>query len=281
MLRTMTRAVLLTPAVATAGVLLIGCSANSDPGGGPAAATAPSATRTATPVDDASLGRALDLLVLHTADRSSTDGGSCFVRAVHSSGLSDAALARIAAAGSDDLAGLAAGMAKDLPADSAVLISPQLRGALDGCRAQVTDAVAADPAVGASQTYAPPRPIQRPASDRTPDLRPKHEIRETSRITSANQLTDGLASTFTSFATDEKQRALLTAAGPCFSDAVWSARFSQETLRFLAGGAPIGTGSIAEHLPNDQDRRTWESAQFSMSLSACVAKAQPRDPGGG
>ncbi|MGW1784927.1 hypothetical protein ACWCQQ_38355 [Streptomyces sp. NPDC002143] len=59
---------------------------------------------------------------------------------------------------------------------------------------------------------------------------------------------------FSSYARDEGQEMTYEAAGQYLSTLVYNAGFSQEALHFFAGGTPLGSGSIVEHLPNDKDK---------------------------
>lgn len=274
-MRSMTKkAVLPAAAALMAGALLAGCSGGGEEGS-KESTTAP-ATTSAAPVDDAALAKAMDKLVYHGTDQKSPDGGSCFVQAVRNGGVSDAGLAHIVSADSDDLGALADGMWKKFPADAAVLASPELRGDLDNCKDQEASSDGATKK-GEDKTYESPKPEQDPEADKKSDLKPKYEIRKDAKLTSSSQLTDGLVSMFSSFAADEKQKKTYAAAGECLSGVVWEAGFSQETLRFLAGGAPIGTGSVAEHLPNEEDKAKWESKDFTTSLMDCTLNVDPKD----
>lgn len=274
------RAMLPAAAALMIGTLLAGCSSGGNDGdlsGGKESTSAPATSASAAPVDGAALAKAMDKLVYHGTDQKSPDGGSCFVQAVRSDGVTEAGLAHVVEADSDDLGALADGMWKEFPVDAAVLASPELRGDLDNCKDQAAPTPSDGKKKDDGRTYEPPKPGEDPEAGKKPNLKPKYEVREDAKITSASQLKDGLVSMFSSFAADEKQEKTYAAAGECLSGVVWKADLSQESLRFLAGGAPIGTGSVAEHLPNEKDRDKWESKEFSTGLMDCTLGVDPKD----
>ncbi|MFD2024092.1 hypothetical protein [Promicromonospora aerolata] len=215
-------------------------------------------------VTDEALGRALDKLVYQGTQRSSSDGGVCLVTAVRTAGLSDEALVYLTETGSDDLGAIIDRLREVSEDDAAILLSPRLREDFDTCVDQ--DLL---PDGSGHQTYESPNPAEAPVADE-PNLKPRYDIGEDEQITSAAQLTDGLVSMFSSYALDENQKEIYAAAGPCLSGAVLDAGFTQKTLRFLAGGAPVGTGSVADHLPGNEDEAIWESAEFTTSLVDCT-----------
>ena len=265
MMRSMTKKVVLPAAAALMlGALLVGCSGTDGQSEKhPIASATPSVVK----VDDTALAKAMDKLMYHGTGQKSPDGGSCFVQTIRNSGLSDAGLAHIVKADSDDLGALTDSMWKGFSADAAILAAPELRGSLDGCRSQKPGG---DATKQPEKTYESPEPAQNPDAGKRPNLTPKYQIRPDAKITSSSQLTDGLVSMFSSFTTDEKQKKTYAAAGECLSNVVWEAKFSQESLRFLAGGAPIGTGSVVEHLPNKEDKAKWEDKAFTTALMDCT-----------
>lgn len=273
-MRSMTKKAVL-PAAATlmVGALLAGCSGGDGHSDGKSGSPSASPTATTAPVDDAALTKAMDKLVYHGTDAKGPDGGSCVAQAVRNGGVSEKGMAHIVAADGDDLGALADGMWNELPADAAILASPELRGDLDNCK----DAGKSDDEKPDGKTYESPRPAQRPDAGKKPDLKPKFDVSPDAKITSSSQLTDGLVSMFSSFAANEKQEKTYGAAGECLSGVVWDAGFSQEALHFLAGGAPIGTGSVAEHLPNQDDRAKWKAKEFSTALMDCTLNVDPAD----
>lgn len=263
-------------AVAVLGSLLAGCS-----GGSETAQPSPSPSAGTATVTGEDLGKALDRLVFQGTGAKSNDGGACLVRAVQDKKLSDAGQAYIAGKGSDDIAAVADGLREVSAMDAAILLSPELRDKFDAC---VHAVIPPTPAPGATtskdskdQVYAPPKQGQELPQARQPDLTPKFPVLQGTSINSSSQLTAGLVSTFSSYALNEDQKKTYAASGACLAGVVFQAGFSQETLRFLAGGAPIGTGSIADFLPKDEDRTIWKSKDFTAALVDCTASATPKD----
>lgn len=263
--RTMRKAVMPAASLAVLGILLAGCTGGEDQ-----AQPTPTPTSSAVEVSDEELGRALDKLVFHGTGAQSEDGGRCLVEAVQAAEISPEGQAYIIERDSDDIGAVAEGLAEVDEMDAAILLSPELGDEFDAC----VDAVI--PPEDDPQTYESPESTEKPAEE-SPNLQPKYEIREGQSITSSSELTDGLVSMFSSYALDEEQKQTYVAAGECLSGVVFDAGFSQETLRFLAGGAPIGTGSIADYLPNDEDKAIWESQEFTTALVDCTTNAEPAD----
>ncbi|MUU73402.1 hypothetical protein [Pseudarthrobacter sp. GA104] len=261
--RMMRRAALPAVALATLGVLLAGCS-----GGGGTAKPSPSPSASLAAVNDTALGKALHRLVFHGTGTKSADGGDCLVEAVKEQGISNEGLAYIVERNSDDMGAVAEGLREVSSMDTAILLSPELSDLFDAC----VDAVI--PPGDGDQSYESPKPVEETA-EAAPNLNPKYEIREDLSINSASELTDGLVSMFSSYALDEAQEKTYQAAGECLAGVVFNARFSQVTLRFLAGGAPIGAGSITDHLHKDEDKRIWESKDFTTALLDCTANVTP------
>lgn len=270
----MTRKVALSAAaLAVLGSLLAGCS-----GGSEAAQPSPSASASAAKVTSEDLGKALDRLVFQGTGAKSTDGGTCLVRAVQDQKLSDAAQAYIAGKGSDDIAAVANGLREVSAMDAAILLSPELRDKFGAC---VDAVIPPTPPPGATaskdgkdQAYAPPKQGQELPQARQPDLTPKFPVPQGTSINSSSQLTAGLVSMFSSYALNEDQKKTYAASGECLAGVVFQAGFSQETLRFLAGGASIGAGSISDFLPKDEDKLIWKSKDFTSALVDCTASAK-------
>lgn len=263
MTRMMTKTPFPAATLAMLGILLFGCS-----GGGENAQPSPSPSASAVAVSDQELGKALDQLVFQGTGAKSADGGACLVDAVKGKGISNEGLAYIIERNSDDIGAVAEGLRKVSSMDAAILLSLELSDGFDAC----VDAVI--PPGGGDQKYEPPKPAEE-VKEAASNLKPKYEIKEGRSINSASELTDGLVSMFSSYARDEAQTKTYVAAGECLAGVVFNAGFSQVTLRFLAGGAPIGTGSIADHLPKVEDKQIWESKDFTTALVDCTANVTP------
>lgn len=266
------KAALSAAALAALGSLLAGCSAGSE-----TAQPSPSPSTSAAKVTSEDLGKALDRLVFKGTGAKSTDGGACLVRAAQDKKLSDAAQAYIVGKGSDDIAAVANGLREVSAMDAAIMLSPELRDKFDACVDAVIPPTAAPGATtskdGKDQVYAPPKQGQELPQARQPDLTPKFPVPQGTSINSSSQLTVGLVSTFSSYALNEDQKKTYAASGECLAGVVFQAGFSQETLRFLAGGAPIGAGSISDFLPNEEDKKIWKSKDFTSALVDCTASA--------
>jgi hypothetical protein len=267
------KAALSAAALAVLGSLLAGCSAGSE-----TAQPSPSPSTSAAKVTSEDLGKALDRLVFQGTGAKSTDGGACLVRAAQDNKLSDAAQAYIVGKGSDDIAAVANGLREVSAMDAAIMLSPELRDKFDAC---VDAVIPPTPAPGATtskdgkdQVYAPPKQGQELPQARQPDLTPKFPLPQGTSINSSSQLTAGLVSTFSSYALNEDQKKTYAASGECLAGVVFQAGFSQETLRFLAGGASIGAGSISDFLPKDEDKKIWKSKDFTSALVDCTASAK-------
>ncbi|WP_424862875.1 hypothetical protein [Streptomyces sp. MMS24-I29] len=260
-------------ALAEVGVLLTGCV-----GGGGPAAPGPSPTGTGITVSDQDLGEVLDEIMFQGGQHRSADGGACLTTAAKKAGLSQQALAQIVEKSGDGLGAVVDSLSELGEGDAQVLLSPQLRESFDACvDAELLPRKGAEGAEGAAdRTYealAATKPAGNPAEGPA-DLTPKFEIRADMAISSPTQLTGGVVSMFSSYARDDKQRQIYEVANECLAGAVFRAGFTQETLRFLAGGAPLGAGSIAEYLPVDEDRKIWRSAEFITALTDCTVNAR-------
>lgn len=109
------------------------------------------------------------------------------------------------------------------------------------------------------------------------DLEPVYDIDPDLRITSVDQLEPGLLSMFSSFAQTEEQKMVYENTSGCMAELVLDSDFSQETLRFLAGGAEIGTGSVVDYLPTEEDKAIWESQEFTTGLVNCTTTGNATD----
>lgn len=244
-------------ALVAAGLGLAGC-------GGEAKETAsPPPKMTAAPVTDEKLGAALGAMVGH-GQSASFDEGACFAEAVKDPGVSEAGQVFIVEIGGDDLAAVAEGLrAKKLGEDAEALLSKDMRTSFDAC----VDDQPSDEGKEAPD-YAAPEP-PKPTKQEEPDLKPRYKVDAKVEIRSSAELVDGVVSMFSSFALDDEQKTMYSTTGECMAEAVFTSGLSQESLRFIAGGAPIGTGSIAEHLVNDEDQEIWRSDAFRTALVDC------------
>lgn len=291
--------------VITVGVVLAGCGGGDDDG-----QPEPTSTSSAQQVSDQQLGKAFDRLI-HQQGAGSVDDGACFARAVRSSDLSDEALARIVEVGGDDLGALADDLGEEVDnKDAQRLLSVSLREDLDACVAKDATPPASPSARSSSSSSAAAAKkaaqekksssssTKKSAAQKKKDkaaakakkakrlkaeraekarLKPKHEIKAKEKITTAGQLKPGLVTTFSSFAEDEKQKKTYASSADCLAEAVMDAGFSQKTLRFLAGGPPIGKGSVVDHLPEEEDKEIWQSAEFTSAMVDCTTGAGPED----
>ncbi|MGW3974229.1 hypothetical protein ACWEFD_33670 [Streptomyces ardesiacus] len=222
-------------------------------------------------VTDTALGEALDKLVLQGSERSSKDGGACLASAARKAGMPEEALAHIVKADSDDMGAVIDGLNKMSEDDAALLASRSLREDFDAC---IDKAVLPNGSSPKTQSYAPPKAAAKPAAGK-PNLKPAYPVRADQPVNSSIELTKGLVSMFSSYARDEGRKKTYAAAGQCLSTLVYNAGFSQEALHFFTGGAPLGTGSIVEHLPNDKDKAIWQSPRFTQGLVDCTTNATP------
>ncbi|MFM9540041.1 hypothetical protein [Streptomyces turgidiscabies] len=252
-----------------AGVLLAGCS--SGDGSTTQAPAAPSSTVSTTKVTDTALGKALDKLALQGTESSGKDGGACLTRAVRKAGMPEEALAHIVKADSDDMGSVIGGLNKVSEDEAALLASRSLREDFDAC---IDKAVLPNGSSPKTRSYVPPKAAAKPVAGK-PNLKPAYPVRADQPVNSSIELAKGLVAMFSSYARDEGQKKTYAAAGQCLSTLVYDAGLSQEALHFFAGGAPLGTGSIVEHLPNDKDKAIWQSPRFTQGLVDCTTNATP------
>lgn len=202
------------------------------------------------------------------------DVGSCLTSAVRAAGLSEEGLVVLAdhsgRAGADPGSAVAALVAEH-PDDARLLVRTDTQDELDVC---VDDAVGT--ADDQETTYAAPGPAVRP-EDPAADTTPRYEVHDSQEITSASEMSRGLASVLGSYARDEDQRLTYVAASPCVAQAVLDADFTRETMRFLASGPPLGTGDLSDHLPVPEDRERWASREFTLALDGCVQNVTRSD----
>ncbi|MFG2684192.1 hypothetical protein [Streptomyces sp. NPDC048392] len=222
-------------------------------------------------VADKALGEALDKLAFQGTGISRKDGGACLASAARKAGMPEEALVYIVKADSDDADAVIDGLNKVSEDDAALLASRSLREDIDAC---IDKAVLPNGSSAETQSYMPPKAAAKTVVGK-PNLKPVYPVRADQPVNSSIELTEGLVSMFSSYARDEGQKKTYAAAGQCLSTLVYNAGFSQEALHFFAGGAPLGTGSVVEHLPNDKDRAIWRSPRFAQGLVDCTTNATP------
>lgn len=255
--------------------LLAGCGGSSNDPGAPAK---PSPSETA--LDESRLGASLERIVYSGAvPDEATDREACFVEKIKATEISDEALAFLAGLHTDDKGAAVAAMAADVSKDDSVLFgSVELRQAFDLCvdqafgnKASPGEKSAPSPGYSASPEPRHRTPKTPQAPKKKPNLAPKYPV--DADITSAGQLEKGVVSMLGSYAIDQEQKKLFVKAGSCLADAIIEAGFSQPSLKFLAGGAPLGAGSITDHLASPDDRQLWSSSSFTTKLSDCLDQA--------
>lgn len=253
---------------AAMGVALVGCSGGNDgPGQEAQPPPAPSPITSTSKVTD----KALDKLASQDTGSSRKDGGACLASTVRKAGMPEEALAYILKADSDDMGAVIDGLNKVSADDAVLLASRSLREDFDAC---IDKAVLPNGSGLKTPSYASPKAAVKPVADR-PNLKPAYPVRADQPVSSPIELTKGLVSMFSSYARDRGQKKTYAAAGQCLSALVHNADFSQKALHFFAGGAPLGTGSIVEHLPNDKDKAIWRSPRFIQGLVDCTTNATP------
>lgn len=280
-------------AVAAAGLLLTACGGDGGAKTGVTPTSSPSATSSPlkpikTPVDDASLGQALQRIVFsgHTPPG---DGTACFVKAVDEQKLEQKAKDHLVALDTDDWAAATASLRTNVSETSADIFGSQaLRSAFDSCvddllletkSPSATASPSATPSAPTSTKGTPttkPLPTMNPtstASPSTPNLKPRYEQPEGEVIRSASQLEKGLVSTFSSFTNDSKQKKNYEKSGSCMAEVVFDVGFTQKSLLFLAGGPPLGTGAVADYLATPEDKALWDSQDFKSKLVSCTQAA--------
>ncbi|GHB91583.1 hypothetical protein GCM10010306_103450 [Streptomyces umbrinus] len=252
------------------GVALVGCSGGGATQAQPSSARSPAASTAK--VTDKALGEALDKLVFHGTEGSSRDGGACLAAAVQKAGMSEQALAYLVMTGGDDTGSVIDGLDEASKDDAALLASRSLREDFDAC---VDTAVSpSDNNSLTAKSYKAPTVVPKSVAGKL-NLKPVYPVRGDQPVNSSIELTKGLVSMFSSYARDEGQEGTYAAAGQCLSTLVYNAGFSQEALHFFAGGAPLGAGSIVEHLPNAKDKAIWQSPKFTQGLVDCTTNATP------
>ncbi|MDW6058166.1 hypothetical protein SAZ11_08690 [Streptomyces sp. FXJ1.4098] len=221
-------------------------------------------------VTDMALSEALGKLVLQGTESSSKDGGACLASAVRKARMPEKVLTYIVKADSYDMGAVIDRLDEVSKDDAALLASRSLREDFDACIDKTVPP--SDNSSPKAQSYKPPTMTSKPVAGEL-NLKPVYPVRGDQPVNSSIELTKGLVSMFSSYARDEGQKKAYAAAGQCMSTLVYNAGFSQEALHFLAGGAPLGAGSIVEHLPNDKDKTIWQSPRFTQGLIDCTTNA--------
>ncbi|MFD9868568.1 hypothetical protein [Streptomyces niveus] len=202
------------------------------------------------------------------------DAGACLTAAARKAGLSGQALVYLVKTGGDDTGSVIAGLDEVSRDDAVLLASRSLREDFDAC-VDKTVLPSGNNRLTA-RSYTAPTVVPKPTAGKpNPNPKPAYPVRADQPVSSPIELTKGLISMFSSYARDAGQKKTYAAAGQCLSTLVYNAGFTQKALHFLAGGAPLGTGSIVEHLPNGKDKTIWQSPRFIHGLIDCTTNATP------
>lgn len=200
--------------------------------------------------------------------------GQCLEQAVGQAEITDEARTLILESAPDeDLGSVIAAMDQD---DRDTMLTSELRQATDDCLLEITGMSGSDhqSAPSSSSTQAANEADENDEKDdQKPDTEPVVKIRDDQAIRDSGVLRRGVVSMFGSFAVDENQQKVYERSAECFSQTIFSSGLSQDGLRFIAGGAPLGTGSIAEHL-SEEDRAIWESNAFTDQMLICTQEAE-------
>lgn len=295
--------------------VLSACGSDPDPGttADTSSATSTTPTTLSTEVTDESLTTMVVAMSGSAQADLSEKQSDCMVRSVRESDLSEAALYYMITAPKQDKGSLVAGLREHVAPDQAqILLSRDLQSALDECagvrpvppvataskststKGDKTKNDADDKTKDKKKADASSTPkgkkktssakatkdtkISEPGADAEPNFQPKYTVSERENIITASQLEPGLLSMFSSYAIDDTQKKLYASASNCMAKAVLKADLSQESLRFIAGGAPIATGSIADHLPVAADRKAWNTGSLTSDLSQCISAAASSTP---
>lgn len=199
-----------------------------------------------------------------------TDAGQCLTEAIEGTELSEQGRDQLreGADQDEDLGSVIAAMSEE---DREIMLSNDLRGRTDDCLLEITDTSA--PAPKASSSEGVDEQPQDDAEKKKPNTKPAFDVDEDKEIQDSGALRRGAVSMFSSFAADEQQKKVYEKSGDCFAQTIFGSGLSQEGMRFIAGGAPLGTGSVAEHL-NEEDRAVWESPAFTDLMLRCTQEAQ-------
>lgn len=291
-------------ALLTGAVAALSSCGSSTPDAPDTAAASSSATSSNVALTDASMRKMVAGLAGSAQGDLSSTQVACLTTTVRDSDLSDQSLRYMVAAPEQDRGSLIAGLRENVsPEQAQILLAQDLRDALDECvepasspsstsktskpkAKSATKSAPSKTSDKSSEKKTTPKPKPKksatkptaagknaPGADADPNFKPRYKVSEKEDILSASQLQPGLVSMFSSYAIDAKQSAVYKSAGKCMAKAVLDADLSQESLRFIAGGAPISTGSIAEHLPNKADQKIWNSGSLTSDLSQCISSA--------
>lgn len=268
------------PLAATAVLLglLTGCSAGNDDSALEKEAS-PTASASAEAVDDASLGAAVQRMV-YSGFTTGEEDNTCFAEAAKDAGLSKGAQSFLVKLNSNDWGTAAekmrAGLADEGAAEADILTGKQFHGLINACADAAAGNAPVSPEViesenaaeGERQAAEAKAKKDKEAKAQKADTKPKFVVKDTEEITTTKQLEPGLVSMLSSYG-DESSQALLKETSTCLTNAVLGAGLSQESLRFIAGGAQLGTGTLSEFLPSEADQKIWDSEEFVSDLSAC------------
>lgn len=244
-------------------------------------------------IDEVELGERLDIMAGHGEPTGDRVVQECLVAAAIDTGITPAGQQAVIDMAGDDFETVAFELFEDdaFASDATLLISTYMMAETDACLAGTDQPGGAE---SSTEGFTPPPLPELPSDDDTgdgdqdaggdpdgevdgmgapePDLTPTIDINENTEITNATQLTEGLVVMFQSFAATPEQAQSYEDAGSCLSRAVLDAGFSQETLRFIAGGAQITVGSVSDHL-SPEDAFIWESPDFTSAMVSCTDSA--------
>lgn len=238
--------------------LLAGCGSGGEP--------EPEPSQTLAPQSEDVLGAALSDLLVHGQEPSDPDKlAGCLVTAVRDAGVSPEAEKVLVEVKGDDWA---KAVSKLEAADSKALLGEEAMGAIDDC---ITTAFEVD--TKAEKTVVEPAGVT-PKTGKA-NTKPKYKQDKKFEIRGKDELAPGLISMFTSFNPGSKE--VVEASADCFAVTILAEDFESDTLYFLAGGAPLTTGSVADGIKDKNDAKTWSSVSFQAALSSCTtASAQEK-----
>lgn len=231
-------------------------------------------------VDEGELGGSLERIVLGGLPlpggaEDSEELRACLITAVEASSISAGSLVVIQESAARDQGQLVREVG-DRAEDSAqahqdafLLQGSQVRRGMEACLAEQLGVDLSAPATVIEAPAPAPEP-QVVAPVTAPAFPERAGLADD--ITESFELGPGLVSMLGSFAPGEQQEQQVREGQECLSEVVYDAGFSQQALHFFAGGAPLGSGTVAEHLP-EADAELWGSWRVQEDLSLCL------DPG--